>query len=121
MKKIYLDNASTTPIKQEVIDVMIDSLKSYIGNPTSLHQFGRKTRFLIETCRRKIANILGILPSEIIFTSGGTESNNFILRAAIRDLKIKKIITSQLEHKSVLEPIQELYYLKKIKIYFLNY
>lgn len=120
MKTIYLDNASTTPIKKEVLDVMTETLKLYIGNPTSVHQFGRKTRYLIEKCRIKIANILGTLPSEIIFTSGGTESNNFILRAAVRDLKIKNIITSKLEHKSILETINELYYFNKINIYFVK-
>lgn len=120
MKKIYLDNASTTPIKNEVLDIMIETLKLYIGNPSSSHQFGRKVRSIIEECRIKIANILGIFPYEIIFTSGGTESNNFILRSAVRDLNIKRIITSKLEHISILETIKELSFFKKIKIDFLK-
>lgn len=120
MKKIYLDNASTTPIKNEVLDIMTETLKLYIGNPSSSHQFGRKIRSIIEECRIKIANILGAFPSEIIFTSGGTESNNFILCSAVKYLNIRRIITSKLEHISVLETIKELFFLKKIKIDFLK-
>lgn len=120
MKKIYLDNASTTPIKSEVLDIMTETLKLYIGNPSSLHQFGRKIRSIIEECRIKIANILGVYPSEIVFTSGGTESNNFILCSAVKYLNIKRIITSKLEHISVLNTIKELSFFKKTKIEFLK-
>lgn len=101
MKRIYLDNAATTPIDQEVIDVMYDVMKSDFGNPSSIHTEGRKARALIELARKSVANSLNASISEIFFTSGGTESNNTALKCAVRDLNIKRIISTKIEHHCV--------------------
>src|SRR5690554_7411798 len=74
MKKVYLDNAATTPIAPEVYEEMIPYLKNEFGNPSSTHSFGRQAKGTIETSRRKVAGYLNAKPSEIIFTSGGTRS-----------------------------------------------
>ncbi|AIZ48856.1 cysteine desulfurase [Candidatus Karelsulcia muelleri] len=109
MKKVYFDNAATTPMRKQVINYMISSLKESLGNPSSIHSLGIKTRSNLEYSRINIANILNADPSEIIFTSSGTEANNLILRSCINDLKIKYIITSNIEHKSILETLNDLY------------
>jgi cysteine desulfurase len=113
---IYLDNAASTPIRQEVIQVMNDVLKNYIGNPSSSHQLGRRNKAIIERSRISIASSIHALPSEIIFTSGGTEANNLVLRSAIRDLKVKRILSSPIEHKSVLETVLDIARYSKIVI-----
>ena len=79
MNKIYLDNAATTPLNEEVIDAMISVMRNQYGNPSSIHSIGQEAKFLIEETRRKIAKYLNVTPSEIIFTSCGTESNNMII------------------------------------------
>lgn len=109
MKKVYFDNAATTPMRKQVINYMISSLKESLGNPSSIHSLGIKTRSILEYSRINIANILNADPSEIIFTSSGTEANNLILRSCINDLNIKYIITSKIEHKSILETLNDLY------------
>ncbi|MFU7501842.1 MAG: cysteine desulfurase family protein [Candidatus Karelsulcia muelleri] len=109
MKKVYFDNAATTPLRKQVINYMISSLKESLGNPSSIHSLGIKTRSILEYSRINIANILNADPSEIIFTSSGTEANNLILRSCINDLNIKYIITSKIEHKSILETLNDLY------------
>ncbi|MDA9585127.1 aminotransferase class V-fold PLP-dependent enzyme, partial [Flavobacteriaceae bacterium] len=98
MKKIYLDNAATTPIAKEVIDVMQKSMLENFGNPSSTHQFGRKAKNLVETARKNIANLLNASAAEIIFTAGGTEADNLILHNAVTNLGVKHIITSKIEH-----------------------
>lgn len=98
---VYLDNAATTPIAPEVVEAMIPVLRDGFGNPSSSHSFGRKSKALIETSRRSIAKHLNCLPSEIIFTSGGTEADNMALNSAVMDLGVKRIITSPLEHHAV--------------------
>ncbi|WP_185873742.1 cysteine desulfurase family protein [Blattabacterium cuenoti] len=109
MKRAYLDNAATTPVRSEVIKVMINTLKYSFGNPSSMqHSYGRKTRSLIEESRISIAKNINASPSEIIFTSGGTEANNLILRSAVINLKIQCILTSPLEHYSVLKTVLDL-------------
>ncbi|XOD67524.1 MAG: cysteine desulfurase family protein [Flavobacteriales bacterium Tduv] len=108
MERIYLDNAATTPIRDEVVEAMTSSLRTSIGNPSSSHQFGREVRSFIEESRISVARKLNALPSEIIFTSGGTEANNLILRSSVRDLNVKRIITSPLEHKAVLETVLDM-------------
>ena len=94
MKKVYLDNAATTELDAEVLDVMLSSMKTDYGNPSSSHSFGRKTRSVIETSRRSIADLLNADASEIFFTSGGTEADNMAIRGAVRDAGVKHIITS---------------------------
>tara|TARA_B100000787_G_scaffold7955_1_gene5964 strand:+ start:25299 stop:26432 length:1134 start_codon:yes stop_codon:yes gene_type:complete len=105
MKKVYLDNAATTPIAQEVIDVMQISMQDNFGNPSSTHQFGRKARTLVENSRKNIAKLLQITAAEIIFTAGGTEADNLILQNAVTKLDVKRIITSKVEHHAVIHTI----------------
>jgi cysteine desulfurase len=99
--KVYLDNAATTPVAPEVVDTMVPVLREAFGNPSSTHSFGRKTKALIETSRRTVAKHLNCKPSEIIFTSGGTEADNMAICAAVRELGVTRIITSKLEHHAV--------------------
>ena len=99
--KVYLDNAATTPLAPEVFDAIAPILKSNFGNPSSSHFIGRTARALIETSRRSIASHLNCHTSEIIFTSGGTEADNMALLCAVKELGVKRIITSRLEHHAV--------------------
>lgn len=108
MPKVYFDNAATTPVREEVIDCMHEALTQCFGNPSSTHGFGRTARSGVEHARKTISKYLNASPSEIIFTSGGTEADNMILRCAVRDLGIKVIITSKLEHHAVLHTVEDL-------------
>lgn len=98
---IYLDNAATTPIAPEVIEAMLPVLKDGFGNPSSTHSFGRKAKALLETSRRSVAKHINANPSEIIFTSGGTEADNIAISSAISMMGVKRIITTTLEHHAV--------------------
>jgi cysteine desulfurase len=100
---VYLDNAATTPILPEVAKAMWPYLTEYFGNPSSSHAFGRKTKSAIEQSRRTISKLLNCSPSEIVFTSGGTEADNLAMHAAIHDLECKHIITSAIEHSAVIK------------------
>ena len=102
MKKVYLDNASTTAIRPEVIQEMTKVMTEDFGNPSSTHSFGRNAKSILELSRKSIAKHLNIAAQEIIFTSCATETNNWILRSAVKDLKVKRIITSKIEHHAVL-------------------
>lgn len=102
MKKIYLDNASTTAIRPEVIQVMTKVMTEDYGNPSSTHSFGRNAKNILELSRKSIAKQLNVNAQEIVFTSGGTEANNWILRSAVKDLGVKRIISSKVEHHAVL-------------------
>jgi cysteine desulfurase len=108
MKKIYLDNASTTAIRPEVIQEMTKVMAEDFGNPSSTHSFGRNAKSVLELSRKTIAKNLNASAQEIIFTSCGTEANNWILRSAVKDLKVKRIITSKIEHHAVLHTAQAL-------------
>lgn len=108
MDKVYLDNAATTQVREEVIAKMQDALANCFGNPSSTHSFGRTAKTAIERTRKTIAKYLNAHPSEIIFTSGGTEADNMILRCAVRDLGVRTIITSKIEHHAVLHTAEEL-------------
>jgi cysteine desulfurase len=108
MKKIYLDNASTTAIRPEVIQEMAKVMAEDFGNPSSTHSFGRNAKSVLELSRKSIAKRLNASAQEIIFTSCGTEANNWILRSAVADLKVKRIITSKIEHHAVLYTVQAL-------------
>ena len=108
MKKVYLDNASTTQLRPEVIQEMTKVLLEDYGNPSSTHSFGRKAKSILELSRKAIAKQLNASAQEIIFTSCGTEANNWILRSAVRDLGVKRIITSKIEHHAVLFTAQAL-------------
>ncbi|WP_456867338.1 cysteine desulfurase family protein [Galbibacter sp. BG1] len=108
MQKVYLDSAATTQVRAEVIEKMQEALATFYGNPSSTHSFGRSAKTQIEKARKTIAKRLNASPSEIIFTSGGTEADNMILRCAVRDLEIKHIITSKIEHHAVLHTVEQL-------------
>lgn len=110
MKSIYLDNAATTPIDEEVLKVMHESMQTNFGNPSSTHQFGRKAKSAVETARKNIASHFNVSASEIIFTAGGTEADNLILHNAVLNLGVTRIITSKIEHHAVLHTCN---YLKK--------
>ena len=105
MKKVYLDNASTTALHPEVILEMTKVLTEDYGNPSSTHSLGRNAKSILELSRKSIAKQLNATASEIIFTSCGTEANNWILRSAVKDLKIERIITSKIEHHAVLHTV----------------
>ena len=102
MKKIYLDNASTTAVRQEVLDEMIQVLQLEFGNPSSTHSIGRGAKAVIETSRKTIAKSLNCSAQEIIYTSSATEASNWILRSAVKDFGISRIITSKVEHHATL-------------------
>lgn len=106
--KIYLDNAATTPMDAEVLEAMMPYMTESFGNPSSIHSFGRKTRAAIESARKNIAKYLNASPSEIFFTSGGTEADNMAISCAVRDKNIKNIITSRIEHHAVLHTVENL-------------
>jgi cysteine desulfurase len=102
MKKVYLDNASTTAMRPEVIQEMTKVMTEDFGNPSSTHSFGRNGKTILELSRKSIAKHLNCSAQEIIFTSGGTEADNWILRSAVEDLGVERIITSRIEHHAVL-------------------
>lgn len=108
MKQVYLDNAATTPLREEVIYRMTEVLKHNFGNASSTHHFGRASKALIENSRKTIASYFNASASEIFFTSGGTEVDNLVLRSAVRDLGVSEIITSKIEHHAILHTLDEL-------------
>ena len=108
MKKIYLDNAATTPILPEVIETITAVMKTTFGNPSSIHQDGRKAKSAVETARKNIAKCLNASSNEIIFTAGGSEADNLILRNAVINLGVTTIISSKIEHHAVLHTLDNL-------------
>ncbi|MCC6691236.1 MAG: cysteine desulfurase [Bacteroidia bacterium] len=116
MLKIYLDNAATTPLDNEVLDAMLPVMKEKFGNPSSIHGFGRQTRALIENARKTIAKFLNVSPSELFFTSGGTEADNQAIACTINDLGINHAITSPIEHHAVLHTLEALEKQGKLKL-----
>ncbi|HLY68669.1 MAG TPA: cysteine desulfurase family protein [Puia sp.] len=108
MQRIYFDNAATTALDPQVLEVMMPYLTEKFGNPSSIYSYGRETRMAIESARKTVAKILNAHPSEIFFTSGGTESSNTAIYAAVHDLGCKHIISSPLEHHAVLHTIDHL-------------
>lgn len=110
--KVYLDNAATTPVHPKVFERMKTFLTNEFGNPSSIHSFGRTARVAIEDARETIAGLINANPSEIYFTSGGTEANNFslfgITKGAYEETKRKFVVTSEVEHHSVLDSSLEL-------------
>ncbi len=108
MAGIYLDNAATTALDPEVFEAMKPFMLNHFGNPSSIHSHGREVRAAIEKSRRTIAELLNTSPSEIFFTSGGTEADNTALRCSIEQKGIKKVLTSKIEHHAVLHTLQHL-------------
>ena len=112
VKKIYFDNAATTPLHPRVLDKMLPYLSEHFGNPSSIHEAGRKVRVAIEEAREAAANFINASPSEIYFVSGGTEANNFpifgIARTEFNESGKRHIVSTKAEHHCVLESLEEL-------------
>jgi len=108
MHRIYFDNAATTALDPEVLDSMMPYLTEKFGNPSSVYSYGRETKMAIEQARKSVAKILKCTPGEIFFTSGGTESSNTAINAAIRDLGCTRIISSEIEHHATLHSVEHL-------------
>jgi cysteine desulfurase len=108
--RIYFDNAATTSLDPAVLDAMMPYLTDKFGNPSSIYSYGRETRMAIENARKTVARILNAHPAEIFFTSGGTESCNTAITAAVKDLGCRRIITSAIEHHATLHTVESLAY-----------
>jgi cysteine desulfurase len=109
MDRIYFDNAATTAIDPVVLEAMMPYLTEKFGNPSSIYSYGRESRLAIESGRKSVAKLLNAHPAEIFFTSGGTESSNTAISAAVRDLGCTHIITSPLEHHATLHTVEHLH------------
>lgn len=120
MTQVYLDNAATSQIRDEVIDAMTQVMKQHYGNASSTHSFGRSSKSLIEKSRKTIASYLNASAGEIVFTSGGTEADNLVLRSVVRDLQVEHIITSRIEHHAVLHTVEQLQKEYHISISYVN-
>ncbi len=117
---IYLDNAATTPIDPEVLLEMQEHLSETFGNPSSIHAHGRKARSIIEKARKTVATLMQTSPSEIFFTSGGTEADNMAIYSAVETYKLQHIITSPIEHHAVLHAAENLQKQDKVKLHFVK-
>ncbi len=120
MQRIYFDNAATTSLDAQVMEVMMPYLTDKFGNPSSIYSYGRESRMAIETARKSVAKILNAHPAEIFFTSGGTESSNTAINAAVRDLGCRHIITSALEHHATLHTVEHLHKSSEVALSFVN-
>lgn len=118
--RVYLDNAATTPLDPEVIEVMLNTMNNDFGNPSSIHAHGRQAKTIVEKARKTIANLLHTSPSEIFFTSGGTEADNMAITRSIEDLGISHAITSPIEHHAVLHTLEEQARIGKIQLDFVQ-
>ena len=120
MSTIYLDNAATTKVRDQVVDAMSTVIKNEYGNPSSTHSYGRSSKSIVELSRKEISEILNVKSSEIVFTSGGTEGDNMIIRNCVNNLGIQHIITTKIEHHAVTHTIDDLLNTNKIKISFVK-
>ena len=120
MNKIYFDNAATTEISEKVISEMMKAMKVNYGNPSSTHSHGRNSKAILELSRKTIAEKFNVNPKEIIFTSGGTESNNMIIKTVVIAQNIERIISTKIEHKAVLKSIESIAKETGITILFLD-
>ncbi|QJD97308.1 cysteine desulfurase [Mucilaginibacter robiniae] len=119
--RIYLDNAATTPLDQEVFNAMTPYLLHHFGNPSSQHEQGREARQAIEACRATIAGLINALPEEIIFTSGGTEADNTAIMSAVHAHQVQHVITTRFEHHAVLHTLKSLESKGVITVKFISY
>ena len=119
-KRVFLDNAATTPMAPEIIDMISEMMKTHFANPSSVHSYGRESKIVVESARKTIANILNTSPGSIFFTSGGTEADNMAILCAINDHKITHAITSKLSHHAVLYPLEDLAAEGKIKLTYID-
>lgn len=106
--KVYFDNSATTPVDPFVLDAMLPYYTEIFGNPSSIHSHGRQARSVVEKCRKTIADLLNTSPSEIFFTSGGTEADNTAICSSLSTFGIQTAITSKLEHHAVLHTLESL-------------
>jgi len=106
--RVYLDNAATTPVDPLVFEAMTPFLTQHFGNPSSTHAHGREARGEIEKSRKLIADLLNCSPTEIFFTSGGTEADNAIIRGGIDSFGIQNVLTTRIEHHAVLHTVEKL-------------
>ncbi len=118
--RVYFDNAATTAISPEVIEVMTNCMQEQYGNPSSIHADGRRVRAAIEEARKKVATCIGASIGEIFFTSGGTESNNMALKCAVRDLGVTRIISAPTEHHCILHTLEALEKYHHVKVEYLD-
>ncbi len=109
MERIYLDNAATTSMDAEVLEAMMPYLTAKFGNPSSIYSYGRESRMAIENARKLVAKTLNAHPAEIFFTSGGTESSNTAITAAVRNLGCKHIISSVIEHHATTHTVEHMH------------
>jgi cysteine desulfurase len=107
-KKVYLDNAATSPLDPAVINAMTEVMQSTYGNPSASHSIGRRAKAVLETARKQIAAYINAEAKELVFMSGGTEADNMAIRCAVNDLGVQHIITSPIEHKAVLSTAEEM-------------
>jgi cysteine desulfurase len=120
MMRVYLDNAATTPLDKEVFDAMAPFMLEHFGNPSSIHAHGRQVRAAIEGARKTVATLLNASPSEIFFTSSGTEADNTAIICTARSLGIKHVITDKMEHHAVLHSVECLEKNDGVKVSYLN-
>ncbi|MGB0837101.1 MAG: cysteine desulfurase family protein [Flavobacteriaceae bacterium] len=120
MKLIYLDNGASTRLDDQVIDYMAEVMKSTAGNPSSTHQFGRTAKSLVEQSRKRIASALNCDSSEIIFTGSGSEADNLVLRNAVDNLGVKRIVSTKIEHAAVINTLKDLEVNSGIEIVYLD-
>jgi cysteine desulfurase len=118
--KVYLDNAATTPMAPEIIELMSEMMKTTFANPSAVHEFGRKSKIIVENARKTIAALLNTAPKTIFFTSGGTEADNMAIKCGIDDHNITHAITSKLSHHAVLYPLEDLAAEGKIKLSYID-
>ncbi len=120
MSRIYFDNAATTALDSQVLEAMMPYLIEKFGNPSSIYSYGRESKLAIEQARKSVAKNLNAHPSEIFFTSGGTESNNTAIQASVRDLHCEHIITSPIEHHAVTHTVEHLDSTEHVKVSYVN-
>jgi cysteine desulfurase len=120
MNRIYFDNAATTSLEPAVLEAMMPYLVEKFGNPSSIYSYGRETKMAIEQSRKSVAKILNAHPAEIFFTSGGTESSNTAITAAVKDLGCTYIITSAIEHHATLHTVESLLASGLVKVSYVN-
>lgn len=120
MQKVYLDHAATTPMHPEVITTMMQAMEQTFGNPSSTHAFGREAKAILESARKSIAKNIGATAQEIIFTSGGTEGDNWVIWNAVNKLKVKRIISTKAEHHGVLHPLEWVMHHTDVQVVFLK-
>lgn len=119
-KPVYFDNAATTQIRDEVVKQITKIMQENYGNASSSHSFGRASKALVENARKSIAKHLNVSAGEIVFTAGGTEADNLVLRSAVKDLGVTEIITSKIEHHAVLHTVEALQKEFNVKVKYVN-